>query len=410
MTVPGLGSDGHSATVARWLYCRLMRVIVGSPAYPLPPNDGAKVRWTALLRELGSLVEMHGVFGLMPRREVRDPAFERHFNSIEIVPTPYLEVALRAGLMQLRGWPSSFGRRATPAWRRRVVRAVSQETGAGVLLLGTSAGFIPALGQAALLDLVDVHSRLRTPAGDRSTGRAIETAERTLVERYDVLLSSESDRRWLVGHGADPNRLHVVPNGVNDQFLRVALAPTAPTLLFVGNLRYRPNEEALRWFIRSCWPGVQASEARPVLRVVGYGAERLGRSSGTEVYPSVPDMLPHYAAATVAIAPLRAARGTQLKVLEAMAAGLPVVCTSPVAEGLFDDHPALVCDEAEAFTEACRSLLRDAGARRELGDRGRDYVRRHHDWSSIARMVRDVLQGLLETRAPYRPRTQGTRL
>ncbi len=371
-----------------------MRVIVGSPSYPHPPTDGDKVRWAALLPALGRLVELHAVFGLMPGREQRNPCFEERFASVDLVRTPYLEVAVRAGLMELGGRPSLFGRRATPAWRERVLAAATREPGVPLLLLGPNAGSVPPLPSPAVLDLLDIRGRARTVNGDRVTRPGVAATERVLAQRFSILLSSESDRQWLLRYGTPQDRVHVVPHGVDARFFLAKPHHTSRTLLFVGNLRYPPNEEGIRWFVRTCWPRVRANAANTVVRIVGYDAKRLGILPGVDVFTNVPDVLPHYAAAAVAIAPLQVARGTQFKVLEAMAAGLPVVCTSPVAEGLFADHPALVCDETESFAQACVFLLGDVRAREELGREGRDYVRRHHEWAASAAMVRDTLRAL----------------
>src|SRR3982074_2686157 len=100
-------------------------LLVASPAYPEPPIDGDKFRWTNLLGHLAELTPLHGVFGFMttPTMEARTELFDRRFLSLEIVNTPTIEVALRAGLLELAGRPSAFGRRATPRWRRAVAAA-----------------------------------------------------------------------------------------------------------------------------------------------------------------------------------------------------------------------------------------------------------------------------------------------
>ncbi len=369
-----------------------MSVIVASPAYPRPPIDGDKVRWSALLRELAGLERLDGVFGFMPALgEIRDPTFEGGFASVDVVPTPRAEVTARAALLMLRGRPSAFGRRATPRWQGAVSKAATRDAGTPLLLLGTSGGFIPSVPARTLLDLIDVRSRVRTRGGDRLTSRRVLAAELALVERHHIALACEADRRWLVDHGATAARIHLVPHGVDPRFFDAAPPGDSRTILFVGSLRYPPNRQAIDWFLRACWPALRGSGA--TLRIVGYRADRLPAGSGIEVFANVPDVAPHYRTAALTIAPLLEARGTQFKVLESMASGVPVVGTSPVARGLFADHPLLVADEPQAFITACTELLGQPSRHAELGRRGPDYVRRHHDWASSAAVLRQALRG-----------------
>jgi len=365
--------------------------LVASPTYPHPPNRGDKLRWQALLTRLGELMPLSAVFGFTPGRDVRNDVFERSFQSLQIVPVHVLRIAWTMVALQLRGQPSVFGRLATPAWRSCVLAASSP--GSPVLLLGPSASAVPELPSPALLDLIDVKSRVRTVGGDR-VENGLLSSELSFARRFRVVLASEDDRDWLVRHGADESRLIVIHNGVESRFFTAARRPTPGRLVFVGNFLYEPNREALTWFLRGCWPALQADRNGVSLRVVGYGADRLARREpAVEIFANVPDVLPHYEAASVAIAPLQRAMGVQNKVIEAMAAGLPVVCTSPVSRGLSDGHPAVVADERETFIAACRSLLADEARREELGTRGRDYALRSHDWKTSARLLRDVLAG-----------------
>ncbi len=371
-----------------------MNILVGGPKYPYPPTSGDKLRWAALLRELGGEDRLTAVFGLMPGRERRSESLDGGLASVDVVRTGFLAGVARAVLMEVRGRPSVFGRLATPTWQRRVLAAASEAD--VVLLLGPSAGMVPPLPVPALLDLQDVRSRMRTPRGERVTRQAILASELRLARRFAIALAADSDREWLVRNGADPGRVFVVPNGADRRLLEITPDPRSSTILFVGNLAYAPNLEGIRWFLQHCWPGLQSHPSGPRLRVVGYNAQRLstGTTPALEVVVDAPDLFPYYADAGLVIAPLRSAIGVQNKVLEGMAAGLPVVCTSAVAAGLHPDHPALVCDRPDAFVEACRRLLADAGARHALGRKGQDYVRRHHDWGISGSLLRKALHAI----------------
>jgi len=369
-------------------------LLVASPAYPEPPIDGDKFRWTSLLRHLTELTPLHGVFGFMrtPTMEARDELFDRRFAGLDIVGTPNVEVTIRAGLLALRGWPSAFGRRATPRWRRAVVAAAARHHPSSILLLGTSGGYVPTLPAPTWLDLVDVRSRHRTIAGDQVTRRRILDAELQLADRHRILLTCNSDRDWLLEHGAAPSQVGVIANGVDPSLFELTPDPASRLLLFVGNLRLGNSRRGIEWFLRESWPKIYSSDSTVRLRIVGYGADRISASDRVEIYADVPTLRPHYAAAALAIAPLLEARGVQNKALEAMAAGLPVVCTSPVARGFFSGDPAWeVADDGEAIAQSCLSLLANPLRRAELGERGRRYVRANHDWRKSAEQLLSLL-------------------
>ena len=131
----------------------------------------------------------------------------------------------------------------------------------------------------------------------------------------------------------------VLPNGVDIDTFRNQGAPAAlPEVVFTGVFGYRPNEDGARWSIDHVWPRVRRSQPHAHLMLVGRGPSgalrKRARRAGVEVTGTVPDVRPYLWRAAIAVAPLETAHGVQNKVLEAVAAGLPVVVTSAVYEGL----------------------------------------------------------------------------
>jgi len=108
---------------------------------------------------------------------------------------------------------------------------------------------------------------------------------------------------------------------------------------------------------------------------------------------AVDDIRPYIAHAGVAVAPMRVARGVQNKVLEAMAAGRPVVGTAAAFEGLdiADAYQVQVADDPQGFAARCLSTLRGSDA--SLGDLGRRYVTSHHDWRTNMRRLHALVAG-----------------
>jgi len=222
---------------------------------------------------------------------------------------------------------------------------------------------------------------------------SVLSTELALARRFRIVLASEDDKSWLVENGADAAAISVISNGVSGRFLAARRIGGTSEIVFIGNFAFPPNRDGARWFLADCWPKIHAQAPSARLRIVGFRASGIARSlgPGIEIVSDVPDVVPYLETAIIAVAPLQSASGIQNKVLEAMAAGLPVVATSPVARGLARPHPALVGDDAGSFVSACLTLLADEAARADLGAQGRAYVLARHSWGAAASALGDLL-------------------
>lgn len=162
--------------------------------------------------------------------------------------------------------------------------------------------------------------------------------------------------------------VQIMPNHLDADAYRPPRPPgPSTTVTFSGVMSYQPNEEAVQWFARHVWPLVRS--ARPDARFCVVGANptrRLRRlaaqDQSIEVTGSVPTVQPYLWRSAVAVAPLQAARGIQTKVLEALAAGVPVVTTPVVMRGLPREIHAgcLVAAEPHEFADAVLRLLAES--------------------------------------------------
>jgi polysaccharide biosynthesis protein PslH len=190
-----------------------------------------------------------------------------------------------------------------------------------------------------------------------------------------------------------------VPNGVDLERVRpVAVAERAPGAVFVGKMDYRPNVDAVRWFCQQVLPRVR--ERLPGFSFTIVGAEpvpavrALERLGNVMVTGRVADPLPYLRRPTSAVAPLRAGSGTRLKILEALAAGCPVVSTTIAAEGLAvrDGEHLLLADAPEAFASRLLSLALSEPLRRSLAVAGRRLVESRYGWDSAVAVLEDVYE------------------
>jgi sugar transferase (PEP-CTERM/EpsH1 system associated) len=266
-----------------------------------------------------------------------------------------------------------------------------------------------------VLDMVDVDSQkwaslAKTASAPRSW---IYRREARLLARFEARATeaaavttvvNEREKESLVAL-APSARIQVVPNGIDLTSFRPTGPPSVePRVVFSGVLNYAPNEEGALWLAERVWPLVRA--ARPDARLVLVGAypttaiRRLASADASiEVTGTVPAVQPYLWSASVAAVPLKTARGLQNKVLEAIAAGLPVVTTPIVRAGLpaAVEPSCLVAESAEDFAAALLSLLARAPAeRRATANRAQ---LSNMDWPTQLRPLVDILSTLDARRA-----------
>ncbi len=223
--------------------------------------------------------------------------------------------------------------------------------------------------------------------------RRLKRLEHRICRRADAVVAvSEADALALRRLVPGLNPL-VVPNGVDvvryHPELPDALPLAHPAIVFTGKMDFRPNVDAMLWFHAEVWPLVRARIPEARLYVVGKNPharlEPLRRDPSVLVTGYVSDILPYFGGADVYVVPLRIGGGTRLKVLEAMAAGLPLVGTTLGIEGinLTPGQHALVADAPHAFAEAVIALVQDRARAAALGAAARQFVMQQYDWQRL---------------------------
>lgn len=217
--------------------------------------------------------------------------------------------------------------------------------------------------------------------------------ERAAQAAKAILAVSDRDARYFASVGGA--RVYVAPNGVDTGYyasLRNSPPAGDPVILFVGTLSWAPNIAAVNFLARVMMPQVRRHHPSARLRVIGADAvpqvTALQFVPGVEILGRVPDMRPHLRDAHVLAVPLDAGGGTRLKILEAFAAGLPVVSTAVGAEGLLaiaDEH--LCIAERDGFAQAVTSLLADPERAARLARHARTLARDRYDWRAIGNVA-----------------------
>jgi glycosyltransferase involved in cell wall biosynthesis len=258
------------------------------------------------------------------------------------------------------------------------------------------------LNMPKILDLPDAFSlyfKRRNETDRPIINRLIDSIEigrltkaEKVITAYDkTLVCSVEDKKYLEKLHKTEN-IDILLNGVDLATFDVEGGHDYShnhTLLFTGNMDYAPNVDAVQYFVKEMWPTI--SEVNPKTKFIIAGqrpvdAVKKLASDRIEVTGFIPDLKDMYADASVVIAPLRFGAGTQNKVLEAMAMGVPTVCTHIGFEGLQiqSGQGVIMAKEKPQFIQEVSMLLADAAKRQEVGEQGLAIARTRFSWDKIA--------------------------
>lgn len=378
----------------------MRRVLAVLPLDPHPPDQGDRLRaWEMLqaLAEPGGLTVV--VVAPHPPAAATHAALAEVGAELRWEPLPRAGLAARAALAVATGRPPGICAYWDPALRRRFAAEREPWDAVVAFQLRAAPYALGAPARVRALELTDALGLYRRGLPLRGRAwrarlalRGVERLERVWPPRFGhVWISAQADADWIAGLSG--RRPTVVPNGCR------ALAQPAPyradgPVLFVGNMRYPPNEDAALWFAGRVWPEVRRAGDR--LRLVGRetpAVRRLAAVPGVEVAGFVPDVAAEFARASVVVNPVRFGGGSNRKVLDAWAAARPVLSTRVGARGLpgvVGEH-LLCADAVGEWRERLAQFRADPEGAAALGERGWRLARETLD---ARRLWRGGVEGL----------------
>ncbi|HKM51797.1 MAG TPA: glycosyltransferase family 4 protein [Isosphaeraceae bacterium] len=232
--------------------------------------------------------------------------------------------------------------------------------------------------------------------------RKYERFEGRVCRQADQVVAVSDEDAALIRDQFGLAHVAVVENGVDTAFFRPDRSLREQgLLLFLGSLDWRPNLDAVDQLLSTIFPAVRAQEPRARLCLVGRHPpealrRRVASAPGVELHASVPDVRPFLARSMLLVVPLRIGGGSRLKILEAFAAGLPVISTRIGAEGLKVQsgvHLAVV-ENVAGMADPIVSLLKDPERRSSLAGEGRSLVEAHYKWQRLADQLERIWTSL----------------
>jgi polysaccharide biosynthesis protein PslH len=231
-----------------------------------------------------------------------------------------------------------------------------------------------------------------------TAGRIAKLEREVLRVGAGHFVCSERERQILAAI-APQARIAVVENGVDTgAFREIRRNPQPRDLLFVGSMDYYPNIEAVNHFATFVWPSVH--QHYPDLRMTIVGSrptpavQALAQRPGIKVTGMVPSVVPYYADALAAVVPLQTGGGTRLKILEAMAARVPVISTTLGAEGIPVEpgRHLLIAESPDDWLKQIARVLEQPGLADALTDSAFELVGEHYDWNAIGARLRSLYE------------------
>jgi len=409
-----------------------MRILFLTPQLPYPPNKGTSLRNFNIIKNLACRHEIHLLTFCASVQELSNAQpLNKYCARIEVVTPPKRTSAQRLSSIAFSPLPDMALRLASNKLTAKLEQSV----------LSTSYDLIQVEGielMPAVIALLDKQKRARLPKvvfDDHNAEyvlqqRAYEVDRERLrrwpwafysyvqcrrLRRYErnacrrtsaTIAVSEEDREALLGldSGLD---VAVVPNGVDTEYFRGPLLcadsqaekPCAPpNLVFTGTMDFRPNIDAMTWFCKSIFPQIIQRVPDVHLYIVGKNpTSRVRELAGPSVTVTgeVEDVRPYLAKAAVYVVPMRYGGGVRLKVLEAMAYGVPIVSTRFGAEGVMvrDGENILLAQatrDGEEFARKVLELLDRPALGRNLVTQARLLAEQRYDWKSIVPRLEEL--------------------
>lgn len=404
-----------------------MRVLWIARTCPYPPNDGEKLRVFNLLKALGSRHELTIVY-----REMDDDeqASSEVLRSICRGGVHAVRVPRPKGWLQRLRWLLPFVLSRYPIALctvyfepiRQVLARLAAEKSFDVVQVEHSSLAIYmdrvmfSSRPATVLTMHNIdyirNERLveNTPIGltwlyYKLNQLRFKRWELEVLRQFDQVISMSALDRHAMLTEVPTLAVRVVPNGVDVDHVPYAPAPAAcRNVVFVASMDSEANHDGAMFLLREVWPLVASKCPDARLLFVGRNPQRDLRAAhdGNTVIVTgtVSDVMTYYREAAVAVVPLRSGGGTRLKILEAMAAGVPVVSTTVGCEGLelVQDRDLIVADAADAIATAVAQLLENPGLRSDMAAQARQTVERTYDWRFIAASHDDVYEAAVAGR------------
>lgn len=385
-----------------------MKLLIIATGIPFPPDHGRRLRLLHLYRDLAS---KHSLYWLCPTedstsQDIRSTeAMVNHLQCVSHQQSSGRLASIRRAIWDPYPLESSICAALLDLLSKEMFDAVLVDSEAMAAYVRFRHPKIPWILNTHNIPSIIAERTFRTNANLR--GRLLGFAswlamlrfQRRWFPRYSVLtFVSGQEQQWMKQHFPDL-MVYELRNGVDAEAISNCDHDPSPAVLnFTGPLGYGPNRDALDYFCAEIMPRILAKRPDVLLRLVGRGTDLYARTySGrlpVEGLGYVTDPWSPLCNSTLAIAPHRIGGGTRIKILEALAAGKPVVATQVGAEGiqLGEAEGLMVADTPADFAHQVLRVLNDPEIRERAKTVGRPAVIRCYSWQQSRDKLGEILE------------------
>lgn len=226
--------------------------------------------------------------------------------------------------------------------------------------------------------------------------------EKIMIPKFDQILAiSPKDRKILRTISPKTKTINTLPMGIDMGEFKLTdrLSLKEKNLLFIGALSWFPNRDGFFWFYKNVFPWVRGEVKNVKLYVVGASPseeiKKIGKKDPNVVITGyVKDIRSYLTKANVFIAPLRAGSGIRIKILHALAMGVPVVSTTIGAEGIGvrDGQNILLADTSLDFAKMVIRIFRDKNLRQKLKKEGRKLIKKQYSAKILMEKLNELIK------------------
>ena len=400
-----------------------MNVLLLTQVLPFPPDSGPKVKTWNLIKWLARRHDVTLASFVRGESERQLTPLRRYCRAVHAVP-------MRRGVLRDAGYLLAslvfaqpfLMRRDGRATMRRLVERLGRESRFDVVHADqlNMAQYAPLVPGASTV--LDAHNALwvlyrrvaeTAPRGARRwlferEWRRLRAYEGQVGRSVDAVLAvSAEDRDALRDAMGTAAEITVLPIAIDtDEIAPLRRRPDADRIVHIGTMYWPPNIDAVRWFADAVYPRIRAARPSVGFDVIGAHPPAAIRAlarpgSGIDVAGYVDDPTPYLERAAAIVVPVRAGSGMRVKILTALAQGLPVVSTTLGCEGIAVQPGVhlLVADDPVAFAAATLRLLGDRTEADQLGAAGRRLVVARYDYRQVYPLLERVYEHAVHRRA-----------
>jgi sugar transferase (PEP-CTERM/EpsH1 system associated) len=379
---------------------------------PYPPNRGGKIRSFNMIRHLSQKHSVVVASLAHSERELQESAgLSDYCESVIVDVVPDKVRWMQAVKALPTAMPSSAAYFSSKRLHRRIQEKTRQMKFDVVFV---HCAFVAeyALNVDARLKILDYGDLDSAKWAEYSTSKPFPLSagywleakklrryERNLISHFDrCTVTTEGEREEFMTLGV-PKSCTVIPNGVDTTYFskKEKADFDGSAVVFLGRMDYFPNIDGVCYFVERVLPLIRQSMPDVEFRIIGSNPSKrvlaLSQHPGVVVTGHVPDVRCYLQDAALSVAPLRIARGTQNKILESMAMGIPVVATPCAAKGIcaVPGRDLLVAEDPALFARHTLDLLQNPQLRGNLSEAGQRQVKASHLWPGSMQILDDLI-------------------